>query len=96
MLVAAPSGLVRFEIFSRTFLEVIDLASSIAFARRASLRCLIGSTPARHKVRAASAKHLMQVKTMKQMHSRLEPKLINLSAIKTAPAQDETENNSTG
>jgi len=33
---------------------------------------------------------------MKQMHSRLEPKLINLSAIKTAPAQDGTENNSTG
>jgi hypothetical protein len=41
-----------------------------------------------------SIKRLMQVKTMKQMHSRLEPKLINLSAIKNPPAQDGTENRS--
>ena len=33
-------------------------------------------------------KRLMQVKTMKQMHGRLEPKLINLSAMKNPPVQD--------
>jgi hypothetical protein len=33
-------------------------------------------------------KRLMQIKTMKQMHDRLEPKLINLSATKNPPAQD--------
>jgi hypothetical protein len=37
-------------------------------------------------------KRLMQVKTMKQMHARLEPKLIDLSATKNPPAQDGTEN----
>jgi hypothetical protein len=40
-------------------------------------------------------KRLMQVKTMKQMHSRLEPKLINLSAVERPLAQDRTENYST-
>jgi hypothetical protein len=34
----------------------------------------------------------MQVKTMKQMHGRLDPKLINLSATKNPPAEDGTEN----
>ena len=33
-------------------------------------------------------KRLMQVKTMKQMHGRLEPKLIDLSATRNPPAQD--------
>jgi predicted house-cleaning noncanonical NTP pyrophosphatase (MazG superfamily) len=37
-------------------------------------------------------KRLMQVKTMKQMHARLEPKLIDLSATTNPPAQDGTEN----
>jgi hypothetical protein len=39
-------------------------------------------------------KRLMQIKTMKQMHDRLEPKLINLSATKNPPAQDGTDNRS--
>jgi hypothetical protein len=39
-------------------------------------------------------KRLMQVKTMKQMHDRLEPKLINLSATKNLPVQDGTDNRS--
>jgi hypothetical protein len=34
-------------------------------------------------------KRLMQVKTMKQMHDRLEPKLINLSATTNRPAQED-------
>jgi hypothetical protein len=33
-------------------------------------------------------KRLMQVKTMKQMHGRLEPKLIDLSATRNPPAQE--------
>ena len=33
-------------------------------------------------------KRLMQVKTMKQMHARLEPKLIDLSATRNPPAQE--------
>jgi len=37
-------------------------------------------------------KRLIQVKTMKQMHARLEPKLIDLSATKNPPAQEGTEN----
>jgi hypothetical protein len=32
----------------------------------------------------------------RQMHRRLEPKLINLSAVKNPLAQDGTENHSTG
>jgi hypothetical protein len=40
-------------------------------------------------------KRLMQVKTMKQMHRRLEPKLINLSAVERPLAQDRTESHST-
>jgi hypothetical protein len=40
-------------------------------------------------------KRLMQVKTMKQMYGRLEPKLIDLSAARSPPAQEGTENHST-
>jgi hypothetical protein len=40
-------------------------------------------------------KRLMQIKTMKQMHGRLEPKLINLSATKNSPAPDGPESGST-
>jgi len=39
-------------------------------------------------------KRLMQVKTMKQMHDRLQPKLINLSATKNPLVQDGTDNHS--
>ena len=39
-------------------------------------------------------KRLMQVKTMKQMYGRLEPKLLNLSAVTSPVAQDGTENHS--
>jgi hypothetical protein len=39
-------------------------------------------------------KRLMQVKTMKQMHDRLQPKLINLSATKNPVVQDGTDNHS--
>ncbi len=37
-------------------------------------------------------KRLMQIKTMKQMYGRLEPKLINFSVTKNPPAQDGIEN----
>jgi hypothetical protein len=40
-------------------------------------------------------KRPMQIKTMKQMYGRLEPKLINVSAKKDPPAQDRAENRST-
>jgi hypothetical protein len=40
-------------------------------------------------------KRLMQVKTMKQMYRRLEPKLINLPAVKTTLAQNGAEHHST-
>ena len=40
-------------------------------------------------------KRLMQLKTMKQMHSRLEPKLIDVSATKNLPAPGKTESRST-
>ncbi len=41
-------------------------------------------------------KRLMQLKTMKQMHGQLEPKLIDVSATKNLPARSETEGPSTG
>ncbi len=40
-------------------------------------------------------KRLMQLKTMKQMHSRLEPKLIDVSATKNLPAPGGKESPST-
>ena len=40
-------------------------------------------------------KRLMQLKTMKQMHRRLEPKLIDVSATKNLPAPGGTEGHST-
>ena len=58
------------------FLEVIDLDeldNSLACIER--LDAMIDRT----------IKRLMHVKTMKQMHDRLEPKLINLSATKNLP-----------
>jgi hypothetical protein len=53
------------------FLAVIDLDEfDISLARIERLDAMIDRT----------IKRLMQVKTMKQMYGRLEPKLINLSA----------------
>jgi hypothetical protein len=40
-------------------------------------------------------KRLMQLKTMKQMHRQLEPKLIDISATKNLPAPGGTESRST-
>src|ERR1700682_2989880 len=69
------------------FIAIVDLEEfDMALARIERL------APQRHR----AVKRLMQVKTMKQMYGRLEPKLINLSAIKTPPAQDGTDNHSTG
>jgi hypothetical protein len=65
------------------FIAIIDLeAFDISLARIERLDAMIDRT----------TKRLMQIKTMKQMHGRLEPKLINGSAIKSPPAQDGTEN----
>jgi hypothetical protein len=67
------------------FLAIIDLdASDIALARIERLDAMIDRT----------IKRLMQVKTMKQMHDRLHPKLINLSATKNPLVQDGTDNHS--
>ena len=67
------------------FIEILDLETfDEDLARIERLDAMINRT----------IKHLMQVKTMKQMHSRLEPKLINLSAIKNPPTKDGTENRS--
>jgi hypothetical protein len=69
------------------FIAIVDLETfDMALARIERLDAMIDRT----------IKRLMQVKTMKQMHSRLEPKLINLSAVKNPPAQDGTDNHSTG
>jgi hypothetical protein len=40
-------------------------------------------------------KRLMQLKSMKQMYRRLEPKLISIPAPKDVPVQDSSENAST-
>jgi hypothetical protein len=67
------------------FLAIIDLdALDISLARIERLDAMIDRT----------IKRLMQVKTMKQMHGRFEPKLINLSATKNLPVQDGTDNRS--
>ena len=65
------------------FLAIIDLdAFDISLARIERLDAMIDRT----------IKRLMQVKTMKQMQNRLEPKLINLSATKNPPLQDGNDN----
>jgi uncharacterized protein (UPF0305 family) len=67
------------------FIAVIDLdAFDLSLARIERLDAMIDRT----------IKRLMQVKTMKQMYGRLEPKLINLSATKNPPAQDRIDNRS--
>jgi hypothetical protein len=68
------------------FVEIFDLGSfDDDLARMERLDTMIDRT----------IKRLMQVKTMKQMNSRLQPKLINLSTVERPPAQDRTENHST-
>jgi hypothetical protein len=67
------------------FLAIIDLdESDISLARIERLDAMIDRT----------IKRLMQVKTMKQMNDRLQPKLINLSATKNPLLQDGTDNRS--
>jgi hypothetical protein len=63
------------------FIATVDLETfDMALARIDRLDAMIDRT----------IKRLMQIKTMKQMYRRLEPKLINLYAIKNPPAQDGT------
>ena len=67
------------------FVEIVDLEEfDMALARIERLDAMIERT----------IKRLMQIKTMKQMHGRMEPKLINGSVTKNPPAQDGTENRS--
>ncbi len=64
------------------FIAIVDLeAFNMSLARIERLDAMIERT----------IKRLMQIKTMKQMHGRLEPKLINLSATKNPQGQDGTE-----
>jgi uncharacterized membrane protein YheB (UPF0754 family) len=64
------------------FIAVVDLEEfDVALARIERLDAMIDRT----------IKRLMQLKTMKQMHGRLEPKLINLTAANNLPGQDGTE-----
>lgn len=61
------------------FVEVFDLKTfDDDLARIERLDAMIDRT----------IKRLMQVKTMKQMHDRLEPKLIDLPATRNPPAQE--------
>src|SRR6266481_6780300 len=64
------------------FIEILDLDEfDTALARIERLDAMIDRT----------IKRLMQIKTMKQMHRQLEPKLINLSATKNPQGQDGIE-----
>jgi hypothetical protein len=68
------------------FVEIIDLDTfDEELARIERLDAMIDRT----------IKRLVQIKTMKQMYSRLEPKLINSSVITDHPAKDSTEDHST-
>ena len=63
------------------FLAMVDLETvDMALARLERLDAMIDRT----------IKRLMQLKTMKQMHGRLEPKLIEASAQKNPPALSES------
>jgi hypothetical protein len=64
------------------FIETVDLDEfEMALDRIERLDAMIDRT----------IKRLMQLKTMKQMHGRLEPKLIDLPATKNLPAPGRTE-----
>jgi hypothetical protein len=68
------------------FIKILDLDEfDMALARIERLDAMIDRT----------IKRLMQLKTMKQMHSRLEPKLIDVSATKNLPAPGGKESPST-
>jgi hypothetical protein len=68
------------------FIKILDLDEfDMALARIERLDAMIDRM----------IKRLMQVKTMKQMYGRLELKLIDLSAARSPPAQEGTENHST-
>lgn len=68
------------------FIKILDLDEfDMALARIERLDAMIDRTIER----------LMQLKTMKQMHGRLEPKLIDVSATKNLQAPGETESPST-
>jgi len=63
---------------SDEFIAIVDLETfDTALARIERLDAMIDRT----------IKRLMQIKTMKQMYGRLEPKLINVSVSKDLPAQ---------
>jgi hypothetical protein len=68
------------------FTKILDLNEfDMALARIERLDAMIDR----------AIKRLMQLKTMKQMHSRLEPKPIDVSATKNLPAPGGTESPST-
>ena len=68
------------------FVKILDLNEfDMALARIERLDAMIDRT----------IKRLMQLKTMKQMHGRLEPKLIDVSATKNLPAPGGKESPST-
>lgn len=68
------------------FIKILDLNEfDMALARIERLDAMIDRT----------IKRLMQLKTMKQMHGQLEPKLIDASATKNLPASGGTESPST-
>jgi hypothetical protein len=64
------------------FIEILDLEGfDVTLDRIERLDAMIDRT----------IKRIMQVKTMKQMHGQLEPKLINISATKKLPTTGGTE-----
>ena len=68
------------------FMAMVDLeAFDMALARLERLDAMIDRT----------IKRLMQIKTMKQMHGRFEPKLINVPATRDASALESAQNRST-
>ena len=68
------------------FIEAVDLVSfDQHLARIERLDAMIDRT----------IKRLVQLKSMKQMYRRLEPKLINIPASKDVPVQDAPENGPT-
>jgi len=68
------------------FIAMVDLETfDMALARLERLDAMIDRT----------IKRLMQLKTMKQMHGRLEPKLINVPATRDASALESAQNRST-
>jgi hypothetical protein len=65
---------------------MVDLeAFDMALARLERLDAMIDRT----------IKRLMQIKTMKQMHGRFEPKLINVPATRDASVLESAQNRST-